>query len=245
MFGLTFDIRTNLEDIRKNITDLQKKHLPKAQLKAADRAGRYVFGALRSEMEEKFDEPTKWTLDGLRYRKPTSDKPVVSIWLEEFAGKGIPAATFLRAEIQGGQRRHKRFEQALIARGFMPRNMYAVPGAQAPLDSHGNVPGSFIVRMLSDLQAFGESGYRANRKGERKGARRTNYFFVPPKGGRLKPGVYWHMPNRMLGVVFRFVTAAAYDKRYDFYGVGERAYQRVATRFMTEALRDLIRKDNH
>lgn len=243
MFGLTFDIRTNLEDIRKGNTDLQKKRLPKAQLNAVECTGRYVYGALRSEISEVVDRRTQWTIQSVQINKATAKRPVLSIWISEDANKGIPSAVFLRPQIQGGQRRHKRFEQALIARGLMPRTMYAVPGAQAPLDSHGNVAGSFIVRMLSDLQAFGESGYRANRKGKRRGARRTNYFFVPPKGSTLKPSVYWRLPNSTLGVVF--VTAAAYEKRYDFYGVGERAYQRVATRFMTEALRELIRKDNH
>ena len=244
MAGLTFDIRSNGDLVRRQLSDLQKKHLPKAQLEAADRAGRYVHGALRSEMNEVFDRPTAWALGGLRYRKPTMGKPGVSIWLEEFGGKGIPAADFLSPQIEGGQRRHKRFEKALIAKGLMPANMYAVPGAQAPIDAHGNVPGPFIVRMLSDLQAFGEQGYRANRRGKRTGNRRTNYFFSARKGGHLKPGIYWHLPNGLLGVVFVFVTKAAYEKRFDFYGVGKRAYDRIAPRAMTEALEELIRLDN-
>jgi len=126
----------------------------------------------------------------------------------------------------------------------MPVGMFAVPGRQAPLDGHGNVPGPFIVRMLSDLQAFGEQGYRANRKGKRRGARKTNYFFVPRKGSQLKPGVYWHMPGGLLGVVFVFVSGTSYRKRFDFYGVAGRAYDRVAPRFMTEALAKLVRLDN-
>jgi len=241
---LSFDIRSNGPDVLRKLTDLQKKHLPKAVITAADRTGRYVYGALRSEMEESFDRPTLWALNGLRYRKPTAGKPVVSIWLEEFGGKGIPAAKFLAPQIEGGRRRHKRFERALIERGLMSPLAFAVPGRQAPLDAHGNVPGSFIVRMLSDLQAFGEQGYRANRKGERRGARKTNYFFVPRKGSSLKPGVYWHLPNRMLGVAFLFVSGASYEKRYDFYGVGQRAYNRVASRFMTDAFNQAIRADN-
>lgn len=244
MFGVRFDIRSNLDDLKKDVTDLQKKHLPKAQVAAATRTGAYVFAALRSEMEEVFEDPTDFTLKGLRYRKATTDRPVVSIWLEEFSGKGIAPATYLRPQIQGGTRRHKRFERALIERGLMSPLAFAVPGRQAPLDANGNVPGSFIVRVLSDLKAFGEQGYRANRRGKRTGRRKTNYFFVPRPGSTLKPGVYWHMPNKMLGVVFAFVSRPAYEKKYDFYGVGERAYQRVATRFMTEALQQLIRKDN-
>jgi hypothetical protein len=63
-----------------------------------------------------FDRPTRWALGGLRYKKPTTGKPVVSIWLEEFDGNGIPAADFQAAQIKGGTRKHKRFEKALIAK---------------------------------------------------------------------------------------------------------------------------------
>jgi hypothetical protein len=241
---LQFDIRSTGALVRAQLSDLQKKHLPRAQVEAADRTGRYVHGALRSEMEEVFDRPTRWALGGLRYKRPTVGKPLVTIWLEEFGGKGIPAADFLAAEIEGGARRLKRMEKALQAKGLMPRGWFAIPGRQAPLDAHGNVPGPFIVRMLSDLQAFGEQGYRANRKGRRTGARRTNYFFVPRKDSPLKPGIYWRLPNRTLGVVFAFVSKATYPKRYDFYGVGQRAFNRVAARFMSEALARLIRTAN-
>lgn len=244
---LTFDIRSNLSQVQAALSDLQKKQLPRAQVAAADRTGRYVHGALRSEMQEVFDRPTPWALGGLRFRRPSMGKPVVSIWLEEFGGKGIPAAVFLAPQIEGGKRRHKRFEKALIARGLMSPLAYAVPGGQAPIDAYGNVPGPFIVRMLSDLQAFGEEGYRANRRGKRRGARKSNYFFVggrPGRGSHLKPGIYWKMPGGLLGVAFHFVSGTAYRKRLDFYGVAERAYNRVAARFMTEEIARRARQHN-
>lgn len=241
---LTFDIRSTGALVRSGLNDLQRKHLPKAEMAAAKRTGSYVHAALRSEMEEVFDRPTRWALGGIRWRNPTTARPEYRIWLEEFGGKGIPAADFLAAEIEGGPRRLKRMEIALQAKGLMPKGWFAVPGRQAPLDAHGNVPGPFIVRMLSDLQAFGEQGYRANRRGQRTGARRSNYFFVPGKGSHLKPGVYWHLPNGLLGCVFAFVSKATYEKRYDFYGVGQRAFNRVALRFMSEELAKLVRRDN-
>jgi len=230
---MDFDIRSNASEVVRQLTDLQKRKLPQAYLNAADRTGRYVYAALRSEMSEVFDRPTPWTLGGLRYQQPTSSRPLVRIWLEESPGKGIPAAKFLSAEITGGNRAQKRFERALQIAGLMPSGSVAVPGRQAPLDAYGNVPASFIRRVLSDLQAAGEQ----NRKRTRR--LRSNYFFVPPKGSHLKPAVYWHMPGGLLGVVFIFASAASYRSRYDFYGVGQRAYDRVATRFMTEALAQL------
>jgi hypothetical protein len=241
---LQFDIRSNHASVVAALSDLQRKHLPKAQVDAASQTGRYVFAALRSEMQQVFDRPTDWVLKGLRFQQPTTTRPFVRIWLEESAGKGIPAADVLAAEIQGGPRKRKRFERALIQAGKMPPTAYAVPGRLAPLDANGNVPGAFIVRMLSDLQAFGEQGYRANRRGRRTGARRTNYFFVPRPSSPLPPGVWWHLPNGLIGPVFLFVGQQTYSRRLDWYGVADSAYQRVALRFMTESLNRLVRGDN-
>lgn len=243
---LEFDIRSLTGPlVIRQLSDLQKKHLPKAQMNAANHLGAVTHTILRKEMEESFDRPTPYTLKGLDWKRATTDRPLVRIWIDEFGkGKGGRPAEYLAPQIEGGVRRHKRFEGALRAKGLMPANGFAVPGAQAPLDAYGNVPGPFIVRMLSDLQAFGEQGYRANRRGERKGRKKTNYFFVPAKGSSLKPGVYWHMPGGLLGTVFVFVSSVSYRKRLDFYGTGTRALDRYAGRFMTEALANLVRLDN-
>lgn len=233
---LTYDIRDNGAQVIARLHNFRATNLPRAMKNAANATGRYIHAALRSEMTQVFDRPTPWALGGLKFKEATEDKPLVRIWLDEFGDKGIPAARFLQAEIEGGPRRRKRFERALIEAGKMPPTAYAVPGRQAPIDAYGNVPGSFIVRVLSDLQAFGEQGYRANRRGKRRGVRKTNYFFIPRPGSGKPPGVYWHMPNGLLGIVFLFVSQAAYRKRFDFYGVGQRAYNRVALRFLQQEI---------
>jgi hypothetical protein len=238
------DFRENSAGLLGLLSDLQRKHLPRATLRAVERTGRYVYGALRSEMEESFDRPTRWTMQAVQINRATADRPWFSVWINEDPNKGTPGVKYLSPQIEGGPRNHKRFERALILRGLMPQTAYAVPGKQAPLDQHGNVPVSFVVRVLSDLQAFGDRGYRKNRRGKRRGARRTNYFFVPALGSSLKPGVYWHMPNGLLGVAFAFVSRPAYARRYDFYGTADRAFHRVALRHMTEELERAVRGDN-
>lgn len=233
---LQFDIRTNSADLIRRFDNFRKDRIPRAMKDAANQTGRYIHGALTSEMKEVFDRPTPWTLRGLRFKLATEKQPVVRIWLEESPGKGTAAAKFLAAQIEGGKRRRKRFEVALIQSGLMPPTAYAVPGPWAPLDSYGNVPGSFIVKMLSDLKAFGEQGYRANRRGRRRGYARTNYFFVPRRDSKIHPGVYRHMPSGIIGAVFLFVEKATYKKRYDFYGVASRAYDRKSLVFLAEAI---------
>jgi hypothetical protein len=106
--------------------------------------------------------------------------------------------------------------------------MFIVPAREAPLDAYGNVPSGFIVRMLSDLRAFGQSGYRANRKeGRRTGRRASNALFVVPAPGKpglnghLQPSIWRRMPNRMLAMVFVFTASPAYRKRSDFWGISQ------------------------
>jgi len=242
---LQFDIRTNARDVMLQMQQLQKKHLPQAMMDAANATGRYIHAALRSEMSEVFDRPTSWTLGGLRFKLATKSRPEVNIWLEDFGGKGTASGKYLTPQITGGARKHKRFERALIMKGLMPAGMFAVPTKAAPLDAYGNVPGPFIVRMLSDLRAFGEQGYRANRRGARRGRKRSNYFFVPFKADKSKkPGIWWHMPNDMIVPIFIFTTAPRYAKRYDFYGVAQRAYERVSRRFLEQAIAARVRMDN-
>jgi len=243
---LKLDIRENGVAVRARMAELQRKHLPAATVEATNRTGRYIHGALRSEMAEVFDRPTPWALRGLRYKLATASQPIIRIWLEEWGGKGIPPAVFLRPQIEGGTRRHKRFERALIVAGIMRSNEFAMPVYGAPRDAYGNVPGPYIVRMLSDLQAFGEQGYRANRRGARRGQRRWNYWFAIRSGdpSGIRPGIYWSSGANVPALVFLFTRQPLYRKRFDFFGVGRKAFDRVARRFFNEALARHIRRDN-
>lgn len=214
--SVTADINRTLAFLRTNRYD----QVPFATALALTRTAQKVKEAEVAAMGQVFDRPTAYTLNSLYVTPATKRNLQANVYFKDFSPKGVEAGKYLRPQIDGGARSQKRFERALVAKGLMSPGAYAVPGKQAPLDQYGNVPASFIVRILSDLQAFGEQGYRANRRGARKGARRDNYFFVPRKGSQLRPGIYWHMPNHTLGVVFVFVSRVAYEKKFDFYGIG-------------------------
>jgi hypothetical protein len=78
--------------------------------------------------------------------------------------KGTPASKFLAPEIYGGQRGQKRSERALTryappdVKRAMGNRGYWVPGPGLTLNAYGNVSGSTMVQILSDLKAFGEVG---------------------------------------------------------------------------------------
>ena len=52
---ITFDFRSTTAEALRSLSDLQKKQLPEASRRALAEAGRYVAGALRSELQEKLD----------------------------------------------------------------------------------------------------------------------------------------------------------------------------------------------
>lgn len=216
------DVRIDIERVLTRMKSNRTDQLPFAIASALTATAQKIKEAEIEEMGDVFDRPTPFTLNSLYVSPATKRNLVASAYFKDFAPKGTAAGKYLKPQIEGGARSLKRMERALQSKGLMPTGTFAVPGAQAPLDAYGNVPGPFIVRMLSDLQAFGEQGYTANRKGERTGLRRTNYFFVPRKGSHLKPGVYWHMPNKTLGVVFVFVSKVSYSRRFNFYALGRR-----------------------
>lgn len=125
------------------------------------------------EMEERFDNVTPYLTRSVWVEKATVQNPEAKIWPRYMGGKGVDPAKILRAQVTGGPRRNKRFEVALQRAGILPAGMAAVPADgmdPAFIDAYGNVKGSFIVQLLSYLNAFSEQGYRSNMTDKRRKA---------------------------------------------------------------------------
>lgn len=171
-----------------------------------------------------FDRPTSYVQRSPRYRKATKADLVAEVFISDDGRR--PPTKILRAEVEGGARRPKAFELALRAAGVMRPDEYAIPAIGMQRDAYGNLPGSLIVRILSQLRAFGEVGYLANRTAKsaaRHGRRGTPRYFVPSGGradrgiSRLPRGIYERLSKRRIRAVMIFVSAAPrYGKRYDF-----------------------------
>ncbi len=123
----------------------------------------------RALMARVFDRPTPYVLSAVSVQPlATAAKLNVEIGPRYLGGKGVDPAKVLLAEVLGGPRRAKRFEIALQRAGILPPGLMAVPATWVTMDPRsadgfGGVKGSFIVKLLSSLRAFGEQGYRANK----------------------------------------------------------------------------------
>lgn len=198
---------------------------------ALTRTASKVKDAEVHEMRDVFRNPTPYTLSSVFVQPATANRLSATVLLKDEATKAIPAAKYLKAQIDGGQRGLKRFERALIAAGVMPGDYRAVPGAAAKLDAYGNMNRGQIVQILAFFRAFPEMGYKANmtdagRARLARGSRSKLGFayFVGHPGNRLPLGVYQRVKfahGSAIKPVLIFVRSAVYESIFDFGYVAE------------------------
>ncbi|MYM65446.1 hypothetical protein GTP45_01185 [Pseudoduganella sp. FT55W] len=199
------------------------------------------------EMRDVFRNPTPYTLSSVYVKPATAAHLEATVMLKDEATKAVPAAKFLRAQIDGGQRVQKRFERALQAVGAMPTGYRAVPASGARMDAYGNMSSGQIVQILAFFSAFPEMGYKANMtdKGRARLARGSKRqqgmsYFIGHPGDRLPLGVYQRTSfarGTAIRPVLLFVRSAVYQERFDFKYVAE---QTAANEFPTEFAKAFI-----
>lgn len=239
-------VRKSVDTVSPMLSKIERQ-LPFATALALTRTAQVARGALQAEMARVFVGPTRWTLGGIGLQPATKTNLKSRVYLKDDAGKGVPPAKYLQPEVEGGGRRYKRFEVALQRRGVLPPGWYAVPGRALELDGAGNVRAGVVTKILSDLGAFGEVGYTANRVtkrqaresgGARAYKRASRYFAVPP-GKAGTPGIYEKRGDG-LALLFLFVRAPKYSPRFKFYDVAQAAADRAFPAEFDRALRQAI-----
>lgn len=123
---------------------------------------------IQKGMDSVFDRVTPYIRKSVWITPATPEKLEASVAPTYFGGKGVDPQKILQAEVFGGPRRLKRSEVLLRSAGILPAGYFTVPGRACPLDSYGNIKGSFIVQLISYFKAFQEQGYRANMTDKRK-----------------------------------------------------------------------------
>lgn len=247
---MKLSVKTNFPDVQKQINELGKQ----AQFAAAvalTRTAQKVKDAQLREMKDVFDNPTPYTMSSLYLRPATKAKLEAVVWLKDFAAKATPAATYLLPQIQGGERRMKRFERALQSVGALPSGYRVVPGDVAKVDSFGNIDRGQIVQILSYFKAFPEAGYKANMTDKRKSqlakgskTRQGFIYFVGRPGGRLPLGIWQRIQfarGSAIKPVMIFVPTVAYKAIFDFQFVAKTVIEREFEREYRLALEQAMR----
>jgi hypothetical protein len=246
---IKFSMERDVAGYVSGLRAVPREQLPFAISLALNRTAQDARQSIRSDIARAFDRPTPFTLNSVEIRPATKRNLEVEVWLkDDMEGPGTPSH-YLAPQMFGGERRLKRFERALQARGLLPAGMFIVPGQGAKLDAYGNISRGQIMQILSALGAAEQySGYSANRTADsvaRRGKRKLPEFFVGrPARGKGPLGIWQRFHFGFGGAikpVMIFVRKPRYTSRFDVYStVDEVAHQQFLghlERAVAEAVR--------
>ena len=183
-----------LRQVQGGLRQLSEKGIRVLTAKALNDVAFTAQIAMRQELRTVFDRPTNFIANSPKVAKATSEQLMAMVvptsgradrvW-SKGGTPGVDPQHVLQAQTFGMQRADKRSEVRLRRMGFLPAGFQVVipsnpfPGSE---DGHGNLKGSFVVQVLSYLQAFGDLGFSANMTDRRKAV-------IHKRGGaKLKTG---------------------------------------------------------
>ncbi len=223
------DIKINAQfdskAIERQLEGISRRRWPRILKFAAFNTGRTTLKHIQSEMPKYIDKPKPYTINSMTVKRGRGNDIDATVqWKDGFSGN--TGGKYLRAPVLGGERQAKGFERLLQARGLMPANTRAVPTDAAPRDAFGNVPGPYIVRILSYLRALNDplQNRRYGVVGKKVKKKDKQFFAVPAQQGKLSPGIY---ERRYFGFVntirkiFGYVNGVKYKKTFPFYDIGQ------------------------
>ena len=195
-------------------------------------------------VQEVFDRPTPFIMRGFKYTKATRESLVATVYADEYTGPD-PQST-LMAQVFGGARKPKRYELALRAKGILPQDQFIAPGRDAKLDSYGNISFGTVVKVLSELQAFTEMGFVANRKRRVKktnsdlfvinrvgrkelwyGGREEKLIDISNRAAGLPMGIYQRVGRHGIKQLMKFIKQPTYTRRFNFFEDGQRLGEQI------------------
>lgn len=251
---VTISIKHDLDKMTRHLSDLAKNQIPYAAARALTKTVQGAQADARAKLVGQLDRPTRYTTESIYIKPATKKKLEAMVYVKDngtLQKSGMKSqADVLGHLFGGGKRRHKNFEGALMRRGYMSRGEIAVPGGACPLDAYGNIPASFVIKMLAYFQAFGENGYKANssaknrsrmekKMGRAAGGAGVQYFISRGPGNWFGGGSWKNGRNQKLprGIwqrtsfghgssvkpVIMFVNEGAYKRFFDLPAIAQRA----------------------
>ena len=257
---LEVSVAADIRQLKTFLNKTQKKRLPSAIKSALARTGFLTRKKSIDDIRAAFDSPVRATVRSPLYvvgwrgksaqrvndRDLWVDVHIRGVKPEEQSSSQNSPNMWLEAEVDGGARKPKRFEKALIAKGIIAPGQYAIISKDAQ-DASGNFGGGKTEALLSQLGAAEiVGGYMANRtERSRKRARTgSSQYFTVGKGGKTvailargKAGKRSSSRGKSSSVVMGFTSSAPrYRNSLDFYRSNERYMNRIFPRLLTEKL---------
>lgn len=175
---ITIAVSDNLKAVMAGLDDVARRQVPFATSRAINETAKIIAKDGNKLVASVFERPLPSTASAVKvFQGATKERlsAVVNVYDGQrgfapddpralSAGKGsVFPNRYLSAQIEGGRRANKRFENALIKAGVMPQGMQAVFAKRSGyLDQYGNLSGARINQILSWFKAFPEVGFRAN-----------------------------------------------------------------------------------
>ncbi len=245
---LALNITTDLKRFTRQLNDLERRQVRFAAARALNDVGDRALGDLKVAMQRVFVNPKPYTLNAVRRVPAHRDNLATTLAIKDRGPAGQTApASFLSAEILGGQRHIKRFEAAIDGIGGVT-GMELIPGRGAKLDRYGNVPSATIRSIIASLRAS-PADKVAGAGGKRRRARNValirhrevTAWIVRSRGGGAPLGI-WGLksPGHVAPVLFFARSKPDYSRRFDFSSLVVKSYnetfmQSLSKRFV-EAL---------
>lgn len=180
-----------------------------------------VQSAIQNEMRSKFHNPKPFVLNSVYVRQAKIDGNTITpaeIGIRGVGESGVTPAHVIASEIFGGLRRGKASEDAMHR--IMPQGSQWVPGQGAPLDSGLDIPGAYMRKILSAMQAIQNEGHDARSKIQgTAGVTAKKRLSMSKKGvelnrnGEIKKGLRGYDANE----VHKLLTSKSKNKLTNFF----------------------------
>ena len=202
-------------DIDKAIKQLGAlgKQVPFAAAKTLTQTAKKIEQIEKLEMKRVFKKPTRYTLNAQYVKAATKRNLEATVWLRGSNRKRD--RHYLEPHVYGGGREHTGFENRLIARGIMPKGMYAIPGKHM-----GRITRGKYQKILAQLKAYNDPYQNATNSTRSKRNRRAMAFFVNLKA---RPQGIWMRQGKKVIPAFIFVKGSLrYKKRFNFHEIANK-----------------------
>ncbi len=182
-----------VSEMLRRMNDINRNQAPFALAKAMTTTVRQAKAAEDAHILTVFDRPTAFTKRAVAFEGANKNTLQAKVFVKDDQAK------YLEAQVAGGPRHFKPFEQQFAG---TDGPHVALPGRGMQLNQYGNISKAKIKKLASDINAGG--------KGKR-------VFMGKPRGSDLPSGIYQRSKDgKQLTPLLVFANAATYKKRFNF-----------------------------